>query len=103
MSLSVPSCSLATVYLFTYLLNGTLRGRNISEVPWGAYHVQVKLVQIGTGSKKESEQSSWHIAEELGILQPCCERARYMGLVRPITEYATTRLVTTYAERYSVR
>ena len=37
---------------------------------------------------------TWHIAEELGILQPSRESAAkeraYMGLARPITEYATT-------------
>ena len=77
-----------TVSIHVCTQRHTFRGRNISEVPWGAYHVHVKLVQTGAGSKKESEQSTWHIAEELGILHP--SREAYMGLVRPITEYATT-------------
>ena len=33
----------------------TLKGRNIPEVPWGAYHLHVKMVQTGAGSKKESQ------------------------------------------------
>ena len=80
-----------------------LRGRNISEVPWGGHHVHVKLVQTGAGSKKESEQSTWHIAEELGILQPSRERASTHGFGKTDHRVCDNNLVTTYAERYSVR
>ena len=81
----------------------TFRGRNTSEVPWGAYHVHVKQVQTGAGSKKESEQSTWHIAEEFDILQPSHERASIHRFGKTDHRVCDNSLVTTYAERYSVR
>ena len=65
--------------------------------------MHVKLVQTGAGSKKESEQSTWHIAEELRILQPSCERASLHGFGKTDHRVYENSLVTTYAERYSVR
>ena len=92
-----------TVSIHVCTQRHTFRGRNTSEVPWGAYHVHVKLVQTGAGSKKESEQSTWHIAEELGILHPSRERASIHGFGKTNHRVCDNCLVTTYAERYSVR
>ena len=92
-----------TVSIHVYTQWNTFRGRNISEVPWGAYHVHVKLVQAGARSKKESEQSTWQISEELDILQPSRERASIHGFGKTDHRVCDSSLVTTYAERYSVR
>ena len=90
-----------TVSIHVCTQRNTFRGRNISEVPWGAYHVHVKLVQAGTGSKKKANRILGILQGNLVSCSPAMKERAYMG--KTDHRVCNNSLVTTYAERYSVR
>ena len=93
-------------YPFTYVLNSTPFEGVISQKYFGV-HITCTLSwsKQALEVKKKANKNTWHIAEELGILEPSCEIASMHGFGKAEHRVCDNSLVTTYmyAERYSVR